>query len=134
MRGGAIPIAIWAFLLALLMGNCWFWSHDGIDTAVLGFAVSMIVAWALALVVRRPREALRRGAPSEVDEPEALPTASMGAVMLAWGAVSTVFGFEFGQFLIYFGIGLTVVAIAVLLREHYHERGLLRDWQRGKQE
>lgn len=116
---------VWGSLLALLLGNCWFWSHDGIDTANFAYAVTTTVVWAVVLTVRR-RESLRPGPPRVEERPEALPTASLGAVMLAWGVATAVFGLAFGHFLIYFGIGLAVVAVGALARERHNERALLR--------
>ena len=131
MRGGAIPLLIWAFLLALLLGTQWFWSHDGLDTGLLMYGVTTMIVWLVVLVARRPHVSLRKGPPSEDGKPEALPTASIGSVMLAVALVCSVYAFEFGHFLYYFGGGLAVVAVGVLAREHYHQRQALKRWRRG---
>lgn len=131
MRGGALALFAWAVLNALLLGTDWFWTHNGLEVAETAFTVFSILAWGIVLTLRR-RDSIRTGPPDVEDRPEALPTASLGAVMFAWGIAALVFGFQFGHFLIYFGIGLAVVALGVLARERHGQRSLLHRWTSGE--
>lgn len=133
MRGGAIVFVIWGFIMSLLLGTDWFWTHNGLDTGLHLFTVTVTIVWASGLFLLR-RDSLRPGPPAARPRPESVSTASLGSVMLAWGVCSVVFGFEFGHFLIYFGIGLSIVSAGVLAREHYNERRLLRRYLRGGRE
>lgn len=130
MRGGAIFIIVWGILLALLAGTNWFWAHDGIQIATWAYAVFSIFGFAVGLILLRPREAWRRGPPEPREKPEALASASYGAVLLAWGVAALLYGFAFGKFMVFFGIGLTIVAMGLVAREHYDQRRLLRRWRR----
>jgi len=130
MRGGAIPLLVWALILAVLYALIAVWTGNGVNVALAGFAVAATLGVALALVALRPGEALRKGQPPPSPEPQAIATASFGAVLFAVGVAAFVFGFEFGHFLVYFGAGLMVVAIGVLARERNTERRALRRWRR----
>ncbi len=131
MRGGAIPLLLWGAVLAVLLGLNWIWTGDLIQVASFAFAVSSVVGWVLALVLLRPREALRRGPPAGAGEPQAVPSASYGSVLLAVGAASIVFGFAFGHFPIYFGAGVMVVAAGLVTRELHAERHARTRWRQG---
>ncbi len=133
MRGGAIPLLVWGTVLAVLLGLNWIWTGDLIQVATFAFAVLSVVGWVLALVLLRPGEALRRGPPPGAGEPQAVPTASYGSVLLAVGAASIVFGFAFGHFPIYFGAGVMVVAAGLVARELYAERRARNQWRHGGQ-
>lgn len=134
MRGGSIVILCWATILAVLAGIDWFWAHDGIDIAMWGAAVFTILAWGIGIFLLRPREALRRGPPEPREEPEALASASYGSVLLAVGVASLLYGFAFGHFLVYFGIGLIVVALGLVARERYDQRRAVARWRRAEKE
>ncbi len=129
MRGGAIPLLVWALILAILYALNVIWTGNGVNAAMAGFAVAATVGTAFAFVALRPREALRKGEPSSSPEPDAIPTASFGAVLLAVGVAALVFGFDFGHFLVYFGAGLIIVAVGILGREEYAQRRVLRRWR-----
>ena len=131
MRGGAIPLLVWGTVLAVLLGLNWVWTGDLIQVASFAFAVASVVGWVLALVLLRPGEALRRGPPARSGEPQAVPSASYGSVLLAVGAASIVFGFAFGHFPVYFGAGVMVVAAGVVARERFAERQARRRWSEG---
>jgi len=129
MRGGAIPLLVWGSLLLVLLALNWIWTGDAIQVASFAFAVSSVIGWVIALLTSRPREALRRGPPSASREPQAVPSASYGSVLLAVGAASTVFGFAFGHFFVFFGAGLMVVSAGVVARELYAERRARQMWR-----
>jgi len=131
MRGGAIPLVVWGGVLAVLLALNWLWTGDMIQVASFAFAVLTVVGWVLALVSRRPRQALRRGPPAGAGEPQAVPAASYGSVLLAVGAASAVFGFAFGHFPIYFGAGVMVVAAGLIGRELRAERQARARWRDG---
>lgn len=129
MRGGAIPLLAWAFILSVLYALNVVWTGKGLDAAMAGFAVAATVATAVGFIALRPREALRKGEPAPTEEPRAVVSASYGSVLLAVGVGSLVFGFAFGHFLVYFGSGLIVVSAGILAREKYAQRQALRRWR-----
>lgn len=132
MRGGAIPLLVWGVILAVSLALVSVWTGRGVTAAMAGFAVGVTFATALAFILLRPREALRRGSPEPSQEPRAIASASFGSVLLAIGACALAYGFAFGHFLIYFGAGLMVVAIGILVREKAAQRRALRQWRRGE--
>lgn len=132
MRGGAIPLVAWGTVLAVLMALNWVWTGDTIQIAMLAVAVLTVAGWALALMLARPREAFRRGGPPASGEPQTVPSASYGSLLLAIGLGSVVFGFAFGHFLIYFGLGLMVVSAGLVWRERTAERRRGQMWDRGE--
>jgi hypothetical protein len=117
MRGGSIPLLAWGTLLAVLMAICWIWTGDAIQVGTFAFAVLVVWGSAALIAAEGGREALRRGMPREVRRAEAIPTASLGAVLVAVAVGSIVFGFAFGRFLVFFGGGLLVVSVGILLFE-----------------
>jgi hypothetical protein len=117
MRGGSIPLLAWGTLLAVLMAICWIWTGDAIQVGTFAFAVLVVWGSAALIAAEGGREALRRGIPREVRRAEAIPTASLGAVLVAVAVGSIVFGFAFGRFLVFFGGGLLVVSVGILLFE-----------------
>ncbi|HWE08487.1 MAG TPA: hypothetical protein VG325_03990 [Solirubrobacteraceae bacterium] len=133
MRGGAIPLLAWALLLSVLYAINVVWTGKGLDAAMAGFAVAATIVTALALAVRRPREALRSGPPPPSEEPKAIPTASYGSVLLAVGVAATVFGLSFAHFVVYFGGGLILVSLGLIAREGYLQRRALRRWREERQ-
>lgn len=130
MRGGAIPVLVWGFVLAVAMALLTVWNGGKpIIGFVGGFGVVVTFLTAFVFILLRPREAVRRGPPEPTGEPRAVPTASYGSVLFAVGGASLVYGLAFGHFLIYFGIGLMVVALAVIIREKVFQRRALRRWR-----
>jgi archaellum biogenesis protein FlaJ (TadC family) len=130
MRGGAIPLLVWALVLAVLYALNVVWTGKALDAAMAGFAVAATIGTAVALVALRPREALRRGPPPPSEEPEAVPSASYGAVLLAVGVAAMLFGFSFAHFVVYFGAGLIIASLGIIAREEYAQRRALRRWRR----
>lgn len=122
MRGGAIPLLAWATLLIVLLIINWIWTGDAIQVGAFAFAACAILGGASAVVIVNGREALRRGPPLPPAEPEAIPTASLGAVLIAFSSATIVFGLAFGRFLIYFGAGLLIVSLGMVVRELRAER------------
>lgn len=129
MRGGAIPLAVWGLVLAVLFALNVVWTGKGLNAAMAAFAVVATFGFAAAFLFLRPREAFRRGDPDATEEPAAIPSASIGSVLLAVGAAAIVYGFAFGHFLIYFGAGLMVVSIGILAREVTAQRRAVRAWR-----
>jgi hypothetical protein len=128
MRGGSIPLLVWGSLLFGLMAICWIWTDDAIQVAVFGFAVLAVWGGAVLVAAESRRESLRRGPPAATGEPQAVPTASVGAVLVAVSVASIVFGFAFGRFLVYFGGGLLFAALSLVLVELRGERRAGRAW------
>jgi hypothetical protein len=122
MRGGAIPLLAWSALLIVLLIINWIWTGDAIQVATFSFAAVAILGSAVALTIASRREALRPGPPPPSSEPEAVPTASLGSVMVAVAASAIVFGLAFGSFLIYFGFGLLIASLGIVAREIRAER------------
>jgi hypothetical protein len=122
VRGGSIPLLVWGALLAVLMAINWIWTGDAIQVGTFGFAVAVVWGTALTLAVRSRREALRPGPPAVSGEPEAVPAASVGAVLVALSVASIMFGFAFGRFLVFFGGGLLIASVGLVLHERAQER------------
>lgn len=133
MRGGAIPLLVWGFILVVLYALNVIWTGKGLDAAMAGVAVAATFGTALAFIALRPREALRKGEPSPSEEPRAIVSASYGSVLLAVGVGSLVYGFAFGHFLVYFGAGLIVVSVGIIAREKHAQRRALRRWRDQEQ-
>lgn len=129
MRGGAIPLLVWGLILAVLYALIFVWTGKGLHAALAAAALVATFGTAFAFVALRPREALKKGEPPASEEPRAVASASYGAVLLGLGITALVYGLVFGQFLVYFGAGLIVVAIGVLTRENYAQRRALRRWR-----
>jgi hypothetical protein len=117
MRGGSIPLLAWGALLAVLMAICWIWTGDAIQVGSFAFAVVVVWGSAALIAAEGGRDALRRGEPREAREVEAIPTASLGAVLVAVAVGSIIFGFAFGRFLVFFGAGLLLVSVGIVIFE-----------------
>ncbi len=125
MRGGALPLLVWALLLAASGATNAVWTGDPIQIEEFAGAVAITLATAGVLIVRR-REAARRGEPSGPRDPEPVTHTSFGAVIAAIGLGVFVFGFTFGHFMIYLGMGIMVAGFGRLALELYHERRAVR--------
>jgi hypothetical protein len=101
----AVPVALWALLLAGLATLLALWTGDLVTVVLLPSAV--LVALAVAVAVGRARE------PVEPVVPEASASgllAAVGIAMLAVGAVA-------GLWAALIGAGLLVLAIVAAVRE-----------------
>ncbi|HEY2320363.1 MAG TPA: hypothetical protein VGH67_18800 [Solirubrobacteraceae bacterium] len=127
MRGGSIPLLAWGAVLAVLMIGCWIWTRgDTIQVGTFAFAVTVVWGSAGLLAAKGGRQSLRRGAPPPERTPDAIPTASLGAVLVAVAVGSIVFGFAFGRFLVFFGAGLLVLSVGIVVHEVREERRAAR--------
>jgi hypothetical protein len=126
MRGGSLPLLAWGALLAVLMVICWIWTGDAIQVATFGFAVAVVWGSAVLLAAAGRGEPLRRGPPPPDPTPHPVSTASMGSLLVAVAVASIVFGFAFGKFMIFFGIGLLILALGLLARDRAEERRIRR--------
>jgi uncharacterized iron-regulated membrane protein len=125
MRGGAIPILAWGtILLVLAIGN-WVWDDRTVSGLAATGAVAIVYAFAVAIWLAR-REAIRRGAPEPRTEPEAVPQASVAAMLIGLATGCALFGLAWAKFLLYFGIGVFVAAIGRLVIELRAERASRR--------
>jgi Na+/H+-translocating membrane pyrophosphatase len=129
VRGGSIPLLAWGVLLAVLLVVNAVWTSDTIQVALFGFAAGIVFLGALAFSVASRGESLRRGAPAASSDPEAVPTSSLGAVMVAVGFAALMFGLVFGRFLVYFGAGVVIASLGQVTRELRDERRARRAWQ-----
>jgi Na+/H+-translocating membrane pyrophosphatase len=127
MRGGAIPLLVWALILGVLFAIHWAWTGDTLQTGTFGFAIGLVLA-AAALTAAGSRDALRRGAPPPPEGAEAVPAASLGAPLAGLGLAAVGFGLVFGAFLVFIGAGMFVCGVAVAGRELAGERRARREW------
>jgi uncharacterized iron-regulated membrane protein len=125
MRGGAIPILAWGtILLVLAIGN-WVWNGKAVGSGAASAAVLIIYSFGVAIWLRR-REAIRRGPPAPRGEHEAIPQASVAAMVIGLAAGCALFGLAWAKFLLYFGIAMFVVGVGRLLVEVRAERATRR--------
>lgn len=132
MRGGAIPILTWGSLLAVLGVINWIWTDDAIQVATFACAVFVALSVVVTLALRTRREALRPGPPRPPSEPEAVPLASLGSVLVAVSLAAIMFGLAFGVFLVYFGAGLLVASLGRVSVELRSERRSRERWLRDR--
>jgi hypothetical protein len=131
MRGGAIPVLVWAVLLSILTAINWIWTNDHIQLYEWLYAVLVILAIAVALVLLN-RAAIRRGPPEPPRRARALltlPDLSFGAPLAAVAVAAGVFGLVFGHFFIYFGFGLLAIALGRLGVELRSARRSTKRWR-----
>jgi hypothetical protein len=121
MRGGALPLVAWGALIVVLLVLNWIWTGDAIQVGTFAYA-ALAVFFAGALLWLANREALRRGPPEPPRDPEAVPDASVGAVLVGLSVATIVFGLTFGRFLIYFGAGMLVLSLGRVALELRSER------------
>jgi O-antigen ligase len=127
MRGGAIPILAWGTILLVLAVGNWVWNARAVSGLAATAAVVIIYGFGVAVWLAR-REALRRGPPEPRDEPEAVPQASVGAVLIGLAAGCALFGLAWARFLLDFGIALFVFAVGRLVLEIRGQRASRRKW------
>jgi amino acid transporter len=123
-------LLVWSVLIGVLFAIHAVWTHDTLQDGSFGFAIGLILACA-AVAIARDRDTIRRGAP----EVEAVPVASLGALITAVAVVACGFGFVFGSFLVFIAVGLFVAGMFVLGRELAGERRARRTWstrERGR--
>jgi len=126
MRGGAIPIFAWGtILLVLAIGN-WVWNGRAVGSGAASAAVLIVYGFGVAVWLAR-REAIRRGPPEPGSEPEAVPQASLAAVLIGLSAGCALFGLAWAKFLLYLGIVMFVVAVGRLIIELRATRATRRD-------
>ena len=125
MRGGAIPILAWGTLLLVLCIGNWVWDDKPVNGAAATAAVVIVYAFGIALWLAR-REAIRRGPPEPVTEPEAVPAASVAAVVIGLSVGCALFGLAWSKFLLYFGVGMLVLSLGRLVIELRSERATRR--------
>jgi len=127
MRGGAIPILAWGTILLVLAVGNWIWNARTVSGLAATAAVVIIYGFGVAVWLAR-REALRRGPPEPRDEPETVPQASVGAVLIGLAAGCALFGLAWARFLLDFGIALFVFAVGRLVLENRAQRASRRKW------
>jgi hypothetical protein len=132
VRGGSIPPLAWGLLLAVSLALCWVWTGDALQVGEFGFAVTVVWGVGTLLAGASRRESLHRGPPPPTTEPEAVPTTSLGAVLVGLALAAMLFGFAFGSFLTYFGAGLLIVSMARVGHEVRGERRARRAWSEGR--
>jgi hypothetical protein len=129
VRGGAWPLLGFGGLLVVMLGLNWIWTGDGIQVALFGFAALIAFGSAGTLIFGGRREAVRRGPPPVAEGPQAIASASLGAVLAGLSVAAIVFGLAFGRFLVYFGSGLLIVSVARVMQELAGQRRARRAWQ-----
>jgi hypothetical protein len=127
-------LLVWSVLIGVLFAIHAVWTHDTLQDGSFGFAIGLILACA-AVAIARDRDTIRRGAPEVEAGVEAVPVASLGALITAVAVVACGFGFVFGSFLVFIAVGLFVAGMFVLGRELAGERRARRTWstrERGR--
>src|SRR5579875_2260125 len=132
MRGGVIPVITWFCLNAVLfVVHLIMTGHaqaDGLGAWLTGaFALGLLVVW-VAVMVSESRQTLHKGAPELDGDPEGVPAASLGAILVALAVVACGFGLVFGTFLVIIAAGIFVGGLFVLAREIRDERRARRAW------
>lgn len=116
MRGGAIPILAWGtILLVLAIGN-WIWNGRAVGSGAATAAVVIIYGVGVAAWLAR-REAIRRGPPGPLEEPQAVPQHSLAAMLIGLSIGCLLFGLAWAKFLLYFGAAMLVVSLGRLVIE-----------------
>jgi hypothetical protein len=125
VRAGAWVPLIWAGLLVVLGTINAIWTDvDLIQSGTFLAAIGDVLALAVLLVGLSP-QALHRGAPEAVEDPEALPSMSAASMIAGLAFGTFVFGFAFGKFPIFFGGGLLLLAAGRLAVEVRAQRSAL---------
>lgn len=133
MRGGALAPLIWALLLAALAITNAIWTTGNvIQGGMFAAAVGAVVALAILLIALSP-QARRKGAPEPEGRPEAIPSGSLAAMIAGLSLGCFAFGFAFGRFPIYFGVGLLIASLGRLALEHRAQRRATRRWLEREQ-
>ena len=125
MRGGAIPILAWGTILLVLAVGNWVWDAKPVNSGAATAAVLIIYGFGVAVWLVR-REAIRRGPPAPRNEEEAVPQASVAAMIIGLAAGCALFGLAWAKFLLYFGIGMFVLGVGRLIVERRAERATRR--------
>ena len=112
-------------LLVLAIGN-WVWNGRAVGSGAASAAVLIVYGFGVAVWLAR-REAIRRGPPEPRSEPEAVPQASLAAVLIGLSAGCALFGLAWAKFLLYLGIVMFVVAVGRLIIELRATRATRRD-------
>ena len=121
MRGGALPLLAWGTLLLVSFSINWIWEGRLIQVGTTTFAILIVYGTALVLWCRR-REAVRPGPPPVETVPEALPSASAGAVIIGLAVSCVLFGLVWAQFLVFFGLGMLALGLGRVTLERRDQR------------
>jgi hypothetical protein len=105
---GAVPLAAYAVLLAVLAGVMWVWSSHVLPSVLLTVAAAAVAAGAGLL-------RLVRGA--DPSEPRAIPDLSAATALLGFAIPTMLVGAHLGLYLVLIGGGLVVLALGGLVRE-----------------
>ena len=130
MRGGAIPSFLWGTGMAVLLAANVIWTHNHFQLYLNTFAVVVTFAFPIAFTLR-DRAALRKGAPMLEDELEPAPSTSLAAALLGIAIGAMLFGAVFGQFLVYMGAGLWLLAFGRLIVEVRSQRRFVKRLSEG---
>ncbi|MBV8946712.1 MAG: hypothetical protein JO286_04630 [Solirubrobacterales bacterium] len=125
MRGGAIPILTWGTILLVLAVGNWVWNGKAVGSGAASAAVLIVYTFGAAVWLAR-REAIRRGPPRRRTEDEAVPQASVAAMVIGLSAGCALFGLAWAKFLLYFGIAMFVLGVGRLIVERRAERATRR--------
>ena len=126
MRGGAIPVLAWGTILLVLYILNWIWEGGRLIQVAATVGALVVIYGAAAWLYAARREALRPGEPGPRSTPEALPTSSLGAVVVGLSVGMILFGLAWAKFLVYLGIALLIVGLARLALEWRFQRASVR--------
>jgi hypothetical protein len=121
VRGGAIPLLAWGTVLLVLYVGNWIWEGRLIQAGPTVYAVLAVYACGVLLWLRRG-EAIKPGPPPPRTDPEAVPEASIAAVLIGLSVGMILFGVVWAQFLVYFGAAVLLLSLGRLALELRSER------------
>ena len=110
MRGGAIPLLAWGTGLLVLLAINWIWTGDAIQVGTFWMA-TLIIYVGGGLLVLLHRSAMRKGPPRPRTDPEAVPQQSFAATAVGLSVGCILFGAVWADFLVFFGVGVLVLAL-----------------------
>jgi hypothetical protein len=116
MRGGAIPLLVWALLNLILLVIDWIWQGTQIGVALTGYTVLIVNLFAFVYWLMN-RAAVRKGEPTHDGEPQALPRISLPAALIGISVGVILYGVVFGKFMVFIGIALLALALGGVGRE-----------------
>jgi ABC-type spermidine/putrescine transport system permease subunit II len=123
-------VLCWGTLVLLLLGMNAIWTGDSLQVAMFGVATAVVYGTALGLWLAH-RQALHRGPPTLREDPEAVPSISLAALALGLANAAMLFGVVFGQFLVFIGAGVWLLAAGRLVVEVRAQRRSL-EWERRR--
>jgi ABC-type glycerol-3-phosphate transport system permease component len=130
MSRGALPLAAYAALLAVLAAVMWVWSDYTLPGILLtaGAAAMAVIAGAWVLGSRRIERL------AQASEVRAVPDLSAATALAGFAIPTMLVGLYLGPYLVLIGGGLLVLAVGGLVREAVAARRALASARDGAEE